>query len=189
MFGAGNVISILMFASPIKTFKHVVKKKSTENFKGLPYITTLLSTSLWSFYGVLKPGGLLVLTVNGAGAVLHIIFVSLFLVYAPKNVKVKSIKLVGIVDVFFLGVVIAVTLLAFREGMRITVVGILCAALTFGMYAAPLSVMRTVIKTKSVKYMPFWLTFFQFLNGGVWSTYALLIKDFYIGVSDFRVLC
>lgn len=76
-----------------KTFKHVVKKKSTENFKGLPYITTLLSTSLWSFYGVLKPGGLLVLTVNGAGAVLHIIFVSLFLVYAPKNVKVSSTQL------------------------------------------------------------------------------------------------
>lgn len=57
----------------------------------------------------------------------------------------KSIKLVGIVDVFFLGVVIAVTLLAFREGMRITVVGILCAALTFGMYAAPLSVMVIII--------------------------------------------
>lgn len=36
---------------------------------------------------------------------------------------------------------------------------------------------------KSVKYMPFLLSFFQFLNGGVWSAYALLVKDYYIGVS------
>ena len=65
-----------------------MKKKSTENYKGIPYITTLLSTSLWSFYGILKPGGLLVLTVNGAGAVMQLIYVTLFLVYAPKEVKV-----------------------------------------------------------------------------------------------------
>ncbi|KAL2468621.1 Nodulin MtN3 family protein [Forsythia ovata] len=180
----GNVISILMFASPIKTFKQVVKKKSTENYKGLPYITTLLSTTLWTFYGLLKPGGLLVVTVNGAGAALHIIYVSLFLIYAPKNIKVKSIKLVGILDMVFPAVVIAVILLVFRGGMRLTLAGILCAALTIGMYAAPLSAMRTVIQMKSVKYMPFSLSFFQFLNGGVWFAYAMLVKDVYIGVPN-----
>ena len=39
-----------------------------------------------------------------------------------------------------------------------------------------------VIKMKSVEYMPFLLSFFLFLNGGIWSIYAVLIKDFYIGV-------
>ncbi|KAG8363859.1 hypothetical protein BUALT_Bualt19G0066400 [Buddleja alternifolia] len=180
----GNVISILMFASPITTFKEVVKKKSTENYNGLPYIITLLSTSLWSFYGILKPGGLLVLTVNAAGAALHVIYVILFIIYAPKISKVKSAKLAGAVNVVFFGAVIIVTLVALRDGMRITLVGFLCAALTVGMYAAPLSVMRTVIKTKSVKYMPFFLTFFQYLNAGVWSAYSVLIKDFYIGVPN-----
>ncbi|XP_028065293.1 bidirectional sugar transporter SWEET16-like [Camellia sinensis] len=88
----GNIISILVFASPIGTFKGVVKKKSTENYNGLPYITTLLSTSLWTFYGILKPGGLLILTVNGAGAVLQFIYVTLFLVYAPRDIKVNPKK-------------------------------------------------------------------------------------------------
>ncbi|KAH6762519.1 Nodulin MtN3 family protein [Perilla frutescens var. hirtella] len=180
----GNVISILMFASPIKTFKQIVKKKSTENYKGAPYITTLLSTSLWTFYGLLKPGALLVVTVNGAGAALHVVYVALFLIYAPKNIKIKSVKLVAAVNVAFLGGVIIVTLLAFRGGVRITLVGILCAGLTIGMYAAPLSAMRTVIRMKSVKYMPFLLSFFQFLNGGVWSAYAILVKDYYIGVPN-----
>jgi hypothetical protein len=42
---------------------------------------------------------------------------------------------------------------------------------------------RTVIATKSVEYMPFFLSFFLFLNGGVWATYALLDRDIFLGVS------
>ncbi|GAA0142499.1 hypothetical protein LIER_03385 [Lithospermum erythrorhizon] len=182
----GNAISLLMFASPMKTFRRVIKTKSTESFKGLPYITTLLSTSLWTFYGLLKPNGdgLLVTTVNGAGAFLHVIYVTLFLIYAPKNVKIGLFKLVAILDIGFLGVVIGVTLLALHGNIRLTLVGLICAGLTIGMYAAPLSSMRTVIKMRSVEYMPFWLSFFQFVNGGTWLVYALLIKDLYIAVPN-----
>lgn len=74
------------------TFRRVVKKKSTENYKGLPYITTFLSTSLWTFYGLLKPNGLLIVTVNAAGAVLQFVYVTLFLIYAPKDIKVKLLS-------------------------------------------------------------------------------------------------
>ncbi|PON44095.1 SWEET sugar transporter [Trema orientale] len=167
-----------------KTFWRVVKKKSTENYKGLPYITTLLSTSLWTFYGVINPKGLLVATVNGAGAFLQLIYVIIFLIYAPTDKKVKTGKLFGMVNVIFLGSVIALTLLAIREDVKLIFVGILCAALTIGMYASPLSVMGLVIKTKSVEYMPFLLSFFLFLNGGIWSIYAVLVKDFFIGVPN-----
>lgn len=40
-----------------------------------------------------------------------------------------------------------------------------------------------VIKSKSVEFMPFFLSFFLFLNGGVWSLYSVLVKDYYIAVS------
>ena len=73
------------------TFWRIVKEKSTEDFAWLPYVTTLLSTSLWSFYGILKPDGLLIVTVNGAGAVLEAIYVILYLIYAPKKTKVTSL--------------------------------------------------------------------------------------------------
>ncbi|KAL4202848.1 hypothetical protein AMTRI_Chr02g265580 [Amborella trichopoda] len=176
----GNVISILVFASPIGTFQRVVKKKSTENFKGLPFVCTLLSTSLWSYYGLLKPGGLLVLTVNGVGVAMEAIYVSLFLFYAPKNVKVKTAMLVLVLNVGFLGLVIMVTMLLLHAPLRLQVVGFLSAALTLGMYASPMAVMRRVIVTKSVEYMPFFL----FLNGGVWFLYSLLVGDFFIGVPN-----
>lgn len=123
-----------------KTFWGVVKKKSTENYKGIPYITTLLSTSLWTFYGLIKPD-ILVVSVNGVGAIFQFIYVTLFLIYAPKDTKVTMAKLVAILNVGFLGVVIVVALLAIHGNLRITFVGILCAALTIGMYAAPLSAM------------------------------------------------
>lgn len=71
------------------TFKRVVKKKSIENYKGLPYVCTLLSTSMWTFYGLLKPGGLLIVTVNGAGAGLEAIYVTLYIIFAPKDTRVS----------------------------------------------------------------------------------------------------
>lgn len=40
-----------------------------------------------------------------------------------------------------------------------------------------------MIKTKNVEYMPFFVSFFLFLNAAVWSVYSLLEHDFFIGVS------
>lgn len=180
----GNIISILVFASPIATFRRIVRSKSTEDFRWLPYATTLLSTSLWTFYGLLKPGGLLVVTVNGAGAALEAVYVVLYLVYAPRDTKAKMAKVVLALNVGFLAAVVAVTLAALHGGARLFAVGLLCAGLTVGMYAAPLGAMRTVVKTRSVEYMPFSLSFFLFLNGGVWSVYSLLVKDYFIGIPN-----
>ncbi|KAJ6775434.1 BIDIRECTIONAL SUGAR TRANSPORTER SWEET [Salix purpurea] len=51
-------------------------------------------------------------------------------------------------------------------------------------YASPLAAMKTVITTKSVEFMPFLLTFSTLLNGGFWTLYALLAKDFLVGVPN-----
>ncbi|XP_075658648.1 bidirectional sugar transporter SWEET16-like [Castanea sativa] len=181
----GNITAVLVFASPIKTFWWVVKKKSTENYNGIPYIATLLNASLWTFYGHLKPGGLLLETVNGIGVVLQLIFVTLFVIYAPQDMKVKTAYMVGIFNVVFPGSVIAITLLSIHErNKQLTIIGILCVGLAVGMYASPLLSMKTVIKTMSVKYMPFSLSFFLFLNAGIWCGYSILTKDCFVGVPN-----
>ncbi|KAL9682457.1 hypothetical protein QQ045_014255 [Rhodiola kirilowii] len=182
----GNVISILVFASPIGTFRGIINKKSVQDYEVIPYILTLLSTSLWTFYGILKPQGqgLLIYTINGAGTVLETIYIVLFLIYAPKDKRISMMKLVAILNIGIFGVVVTVALLAFHGKLQLAAVGILCAALSIGMYAAPLAVMSTVVKTKSVEYMPFFLSFFLFINAGVWITYAILVRDFYVGVPN-----
>lgn len=47
---------------------------------------------------------------------------------------------------------------------------------------------RRVIQTKSVKYMPFLLSFANFANGIIWTTYALLKWDPFIVVIIIIVL-
>ncbi|KAG4913900.1 hypothetical protein JHK82_054482 [Glycine max] len=121
-----------------KTFCRVVKKKSTENYKGAPYITTFLCTSLWTSYGVLKPGGFQIAIVNGAGAVFHCTYIILFLVYSPQDQKVKTALWVAILDVGFLGTVISVTLFALHGTIQLSVLGMFCSGLTIIMYASPL---------------------------------------------------
>ncbi|XP_052180562.1 bidirectional sugar transporter SWEET16-like [Diospyros lotus] len=181
----GNILSILTFLAPIGTFRKIVKNKSAENYDGFPYITTLLSTSFWTFYGLLDPDdGILIVTVNSVGVVSQIFYNTIYLLYAPRNKRVKSLRLLAILNVLVLGTVIAVTLLAFHGDARRTFIGVLCATVTIGMYAAPLKGMGTAIRTKSVEYVPFFLSFFLFLNAGAWFTFAMLLKDFYVLVPN-----
>ncbi|GLJ10812.1 hypothetical protein SUGI_0135620 [Cryptomeria japonica] len=180
----GNVLSLFVFISPMKTFWRIIKKKSTEDFKSLPYVCTLLSSSLWVYYGLMKPNGLLICTVNGAGVLLEAIYVSLFILYAPKRTRIRTIVLVLLVDIAFFTAVFLVTFLALNIKTRINVIGILCICLTLCMYGSPLTAMRTVIIKKSVEFMPFFLSFFLFLNGGVWGAWAFFEKDVFVGIPN-----
>ncbi|CAK9150340.1 unnamed protein product [Ilex paraguariensis] len=158
------------------TFREVLKKKSADNYEALPYVTTLLSTSLWTFYGALDPDdGVLIITANSVGMAAQATYLALYLIYASNDKKVKFFGLV-ILDIVFLGTAMAVTLVAFQ--------GILCATFPIAMYAAPLSAMKAVIKTKSVEYMPYFLSLFLFVNAGVWFTFAMLLKDYYVLVPN-----
>ncbi|KAB2599384.1 bidirectional sugar transporter SWEET17 [Pyrus ussuriensis x Pyrus communis] len=180
----GNIISVLMFLAPVPTFWRIVKHRSTEDFQSLPYVCTLLNSSLWTYYGIIKPGELLVATVNGFGATVEIIYLCLFLIYAPEKMRVKTAILIGTLDVGFLAVAILATWLALLGDTRIDAIGFICAGLNIIMYGSPLVAMKTVVTTKSVEYMPFFLSFFFFLNGGVWTFYAWLFQDVFLGVPN-----
>ncbi|PWA55129.1 SWEET sugar transporter [Artemisia annua] len=179
----GNVISILSFTSPIPQFRHIVKGKSAENYNGTPYVATLLSCSLWILYGLLDPDdGVLIVTVNAAGVSMQTLYLIILFIYSSKEKRVKYFGFV-ILDILFLGMVLAFTLVAFKEGRR-TFTGVLCATFTTMMYAAPLAALSTTIKTKSVEYMPILLVFFLFLNGCAWFTFALLVTDIFVMVPN-----
>ncbi|CAN0919962.1 Bidirectional sugar transporter SWEET17 [Linum grandiflorum] len=165
------------------TFWRIIKKGSTEEFESLPYICTLLNASLWTYYGSIKPGAYLVATVNGFGILVEIVYVALFLCYAPTKMKAKTGAMVGVLNVGFLGAAVVATWVALEGEARINAIGFLSSALNIVMYGSPLAAMKTVITTKSVEYMPFFLSFFLFLNGGIWTVYALLTKDLFLGVS------
>ncbi|XP_072960245.1 bidirectional sugar transporter SWEET17-like [Typha angustifolia] len=180
----GNVTSLLVFVSPIKTFWRVVQNQSTEDFEPAPYVITLLNSSLWVYYGVTKPDGFLVATVNGVGILLEAIYVILFLIYASPPLRAKTAILVSVLDVGVFGVVFLVTRLAIDGDLRLWIIGGICACLSVFMYGSPLAAMKTVITMKSVEYMPFFLSFFLFLNGGIWTIYAIIDRDIFLGIPN-----
>ncbi|GMI95446.1 VEGETATIVE CELL EXPRESSED1 [Hibiscus trionum] len=175
----GNVISFFLFLSPVPTFIKICKVKSVLDFKSDPYLATLLNCMMWMIYAlpIVHPDSTLIITINGIGLVVESIYISIFFIFS-NNKKRKRILLFLAIEFIFVAAVVVITLLLFKTTKRRSMfVGILALIFNIGMYTSPLTVMGMVIRTKSVKYMPFTLSLFSLLNGIVWMTYALLKFD------------
>ncbi|CAN1334686.1 Bidirectional sugar transporter SWEET5 [Linum perenne] len=147
---------------------------------------TFLNCCVWCVYGLpmVKPDSVLVLTINGFGFCLELVYISIFFVFSPWGKRKKMIKFL-LAEMLFFVVVVLITFLAFHTPpKRATFVGIICIIFNILMYVSPLTVMKMVFQTKSVKYMPFFLSFAGFWNGVVWTVYALLKFDINILVPN-----
>ncbi|XP_024377763.1 bidirectional sugar transporter SWEET4 [Physcomitrium patens] len=182
----GNITAICLFTSPIPTFIKIVKKKTVADYSGFPYVCTLLNCLLWVVYGLpVVEFQVLVVTINAAGCFIEFLFLTLYLLNAEKKIRMKVMKLLMLVLVSFIAVTVLVLELIEDKKKRKTVIGTLCAVFAVGMYASPLSIMRMVIQTRSVKYMPFLLSLFNFINGLVWFGYAFIGGvDIYIAIPN-----
>ncbi|KAK9272418.1 hypothetical protein L1049_002790 [Liquidambar formosana] len=170
----------------VPTFRRIWKRKSVEEFKPDPYIATVQNCLFWILYGipVVHPDSTLVITINGVGLALELIYLTIFLMYGD-NKKRKKIILWLLGELVFTGAMAAITMKAFHtHENRSMFVGILCIIFGVLMYFSPLTIMRKVIKTKSVEYMPLNLSLANFLNGCIWTAYALIKFDLYILISN-----
>lgn len=181
----GNVVSFMVFLAPIPTFYKVYKKKSTEGFQSVPYVVGLFSAMLWIYYALLKSNAFLLITINSVGCVIQTIYIVIFLCYAPKTAKLQTIKLLVGMNVVGFGMIIGLTqFVAKGTASRVTIVGWICLIFSLCVFVAPLCVVRQVIRTKSVEYMPFLLSLFLTLSAVMWFFYGLLLKDINIAVPN-----
>ncbi|GAV79832.1 MtN3_slv domain-containing protein [Cephalotus follicularis] len=180
----GNITTGLVYLSPTKTFWRIVKHRSTEDFESIPYVFKLLNAYCWVYYGLIKPNSILVATVNMFGAVAELVYVTIFLIYAPPSMRARTAILFGTLEVGFPAGAILVTQFLLHGDVQISVAGAFCVVFSMISYGSPLSAMKTVVITKSVEYMPFLLSLSLFVNGGIWTLYALLTKDYFIGVPN-----
>jgi len=187
LFGIfGNITALILFLVPLITFWKIIKKKSTEQFSGFPYVSTLLNCLLSAWYGLpfVSPNNLLVSTVNGTGAVVELCYAIVFICYIrDKKYRVKILGLLLGVLTFF-AMVALVSLLALHGRPRELFCGFAAAFFSICMYGSPLTIMRLVIKTKSIEYMPFFLSLFVFLCGASWFIFGLLGNDPFVYVPN-----
>ncbi|KAL2467839.1 Bidirectional sugar transporter SWEET [Forsythia ovata] len=127
---------------------------------------------------------ILVTAINGTGAVIESIYVLIFLIFAPKKEKAKILGLViSILAVFSTIAVVSVFGLHDSKKRKL-LCGFAASIFSIIMYASPLSVMRMVIQSKSVEYMPFCLSLFVFLCGTCWFIYGLIGNDPFLAVPN-----
>ncbi|KAH9719066.1 Bidirectional sugar transporter SWEET7 [Citrus sinensis] len=172
----GNIISLFLFLSPVPTFVEIVKKGTVEQYSAAPYLATLLNCMVWVLYGLpmVHPHSILVITINGSGTAIEVVYIILI-----------KVMLVVLVEVIFVALVALLVLtLLHSTKQRSMAVGIICILFNIMMYASPLSVMKLVITTKSVEYMPFFLSLMSLANGIAWTTYAFLPFDQFIAIPN-----
>ncbi|XAR51854.1 hypothetical protein NMG60_11006616 [Bertholletia excelsa] len=180
----GNITSFFLFTSPWPTMYRILEKKSVEEFKPDPYLAGAMNCIFWIFYGlpIVHPHSTLVVTINSIGLALQLGYLAIFFTYGDKKLRIK-IMLVLLVELIVFAAIASVALLKFHaHNPRINFVGAFCVFFGIILYSSPLTIMKKVIQTKSVEFMPFWLSFAAWSNGVVWSAYA------FIGGIDYYIL-
>ncbi|XP_074327066.1 bidirectional sugar transporter SWEET2a-like [Apium graveolens] len=123
---AKNIFALVLFVSPIPTFRRIIRNRSTEQFSWLPYIYSLLSCLIRLWYGlpVVKPGIILVATVNLIAALFHLVYIVIFITCAERARKVKMLGLLlGVFALF--SVIVLVSIKLFDSPSRQLFVGYL----------------------------------------------------------------
>ncbi|KAF8379672.1 hypothetical protein HHK36_029116 [Tetracentron sinense] len=222
----GNAASLLLYASPILTFRRVIRKRSTEEFSCVPYIIALLNCLLYTWYGLPvvshKWENFPVVTINALGILLEVSFIFSYFWFSSARGKAsyfhfylaylhtymldassacmhskcryKMVALVVVPVILVFCVTVLVSTFAFHDHHhRKVFVGSIALVASVAMYGSPLVVvvgalfssltsyvMKQVIHTKSVEFMPFHLSFFSFMASSLWMTYGLLSRDLFL---------
>ncbi|KAF8646822.1 hypothetical protein HU200_065621 [Digitaria exilis] len=187
----GNVIALVRYLSPVPTFYHIWKNGgSVERYSAAPYLATLLNCMLWMLYGLpaVQPGhsDLAIIAISATGIATQCSHITIFLAFSSAGRR-RLIGLILVATVAVVGAVAALVLsLAHTHGSRAMIVGLIMVVFGTGMYASPLTVMEMVIQTKSVEYMPLFLSITLLLiNSICWTAYALVLRfDLYLSIAN-----
>lgn len=125
------------------TFHVIRKKKSVEQFSPVPYLATFINCALWILYGlpVVHPHSLLVITINGAGFLIELVYLIMFVLYSDKKGKIKVMLIILLEFLFVSILAVLVLTLAHSTKLRSAIVGSICMVGNVMMYASPLAVM------------------------------------------------
>ncbi|KAJ6418758.1 hypothetical protein OIU84_002020 [Salix udensis] len=120
-----------------------------------------------------------ILTFYRVGILLEFSFIIIYFWFTSSRGKIKvAITVIPVILVFCITATISAFALHDHHHRKIFV-GSVALAASVAMYGSPLVVVKKVIKTKSVEFMPFYLSFFSFLASSIWMAYGLLSHDLF----------
>ncbi|KAK3223733.1 hypothetical protein Dsin_010758 [Dipteronia sinensis] len=180
----GNFISFLVFLAPVPTFYRIFKRKTTESFQCLPYLAALFSSMLWLYYAMVNGNAFLLITINSFGCVIETIYIVMFIVYAPIENRKLALKILFSMNIGAFTLILVLTHFLLKGNQQVIVIGWICVGFSVFVFAAPLSIVAHVIRTKSVEFMPFNLSFFLTMSAIMWFGYGISLKDICIALPN-----
>ena len=178
--------ALVVFCAPFPTIQTIIREKSVGSLPLLPYSSMIASTFLWMSYGQLINDSAVTRT-NVIGLILAIYYFVKFVKYSPA----KSPTLPGSVRQHFNGI-LAIVIIAMVEiylqpiKYPVHVIGSMALCLCIAMFGAPLSTLKTVLKTKSAISIPLPFTLATIINCVLWSIVGWFdLKDFNVYFPNF----
>ncbi|KAF1876550.1 hypothetical protein Lal_00021264 [Lupinus albus] len=145
---------------------HFVPGVPGSHFPVLPYLVALFSSMLWLYYAYLKTNAILLITINSIGCVIETIYISMYIIYAHKDARSLTIKLLMTINIGVFTLISLISQYALPHSLRVKVVGWIC------------------VSVSSVEFMPFWLSFFLTLSAIMWFAYGAFLKDICIAIPN-----
>ena len=143
----------------------IQKSKSTMSFSQFPFVTMFVNCCIWIMYALLQ-SDLTVLVPNCTG-----LFASIYCLFTYESYSKVDFP----IPTYAVSVIIITIGLLFAFAQSSTPIGLMGDVLAVMMMGSPLSVMGTVIKSRSTVSMPFATSLSAWGNGLSWSLYGFFI--------------
>jgi solute carrier family 50 (sugar transporter) len=169
--------AIIMYLSPLFMVRKIKVAQNTQPHSYWPVLAAFGNAFLWAFYGFKKGDILPLFTTNAVGMLLNAYYCSVFWAYEKRRCRLLcSFAAMGVA----LTVIVWETLIAKDEAAAVENLGFIGMVFCIGMFAAPLSTIRAVFRSKSVKSLPFSIIIANFLTTLLWTLYGLVKDNVYV---------
>ena len=174
------ITSQLVFAAPIPTMLQFRRAQTTGEVSPVPYVAMTFNGILWCLYGWLRSDMTLIVA-NTSAAILGTLYSLTFARYKPKSMSMLPYMTVV---VCLLTAVITIVLMCDEHSAK-QYIGLLGCTIGVTMFSGPLGAIRSIVRDKSTRSLPFAFTVASFLCCVAWSGYGwLVIDDAYIYVPN-----
>jgi len=173
--------TVMLFASPVEACFKIYKAKEIGGFSAVPYYATLVNSTIWIMYALIKGGLKQVLVVNGVGWCSAVFSITVFLKFSLEraDLVMKMLAASGFcTTTYLLSNALSVHV---PQLQMLGIIGIVTSCIMFG---GPLAVAKEVIKTESVKFLPLTPSAFAFVATSLWTSYGILKGDLFIVLAN-----
>jgi len=189
---AGTIGSLALFSSPATTFAKITKERTTGDYALLPYTSGMLNAATWVSYTLVTPDRIQTAVTNGSGVAIIAIWLVLYTRFSPNRGAVLA-QIASIIMIWAALTIAAThyitedscTPLRKGESCKTEFLGIFCIAFNIILYGSPLSAVKQVIETRSVASMPLPLSLATTICSILWSVYATLMRDAWVGLPNY----